>query len=132
MGKPVVIEETFPLTCSPEELEAVHRRIEEARRWLDRLLLGQAARRVAPVEDDLGCPDAGLAGVVREEGEGNGEGPSMNEINIGRYQHYKGKEYTVLGVAQHSETQEELVVYRQEYGEPRPLGASEADVPGIG
>ena len=35
----------------------------------------------------------------------------------GRYRHYKGKEYTVLGVALHSETKEELVVYRQEYGE---------------
>jgi len=35
----------------------------------------------------------------------------------GRYRHYKGKEYTVLGVARHSETHEELVVYRQEYGD---------------
>jgi hypothetical protein len=39
------------------------------------------------------------------------------EITPGRYRHYKGNEYTVLGVAQHSETQEELVVYRQEYGD---------------
>ena len=35
----------------------------------------------------------------------------------GRYRHYKGNEYTVLGTARHSETLEELVVYRQEYGE---------------
>ena len=35
----------------------------------------------------------------------------------GRYRHYKGNEYTVVGVARHSETDEELVVYRQEYGE---------------
>ena len=41
----------------------------------------------------------------------------MSEIQLGRYRHYKGKEYTVIGVAYHSETQEELVVYRQEYGE---------------
>jgi hypothetical protein len=41
----------------------------------------------------------------------------MAEIQPGRYRHYKGKEYTVLGVARHSETLEELVVYRQEYGE---------------
>jgi len=34
----------------------------------------------------------------------------------GRYRHYKGNEYIVLGVAQHSETEEELVVYRQDYG----------------
>jgi hypothetical protein len=42
----------------------------------------------------------------------------MNETVIpGRYRHYKGTEYTVMGVALHSETQEELVVYRQEYGD---------------
>jgi hypothetical protein len=39
----------------------------------------------------------------------------MPEIHPGRYQHYKGNEYTVLGVARHSETLEELVVYREEY-----------------
>ncbi|HJT32208.1 MAG TPA: DUF1653 domain-containing protein [Pirellulales bacterium] len=38
-------------------------------------------------------------------------------IHPGRYRHYKGNEYTVIGTARHSETQEELVVYRQEYGE---------------
>ena len=41
----------------------------------------------------------------------------MTTVSPGRYQHYKGREYTVLGTALHSETQEELVVYRQEYGE---------------
>src|ERR1051325_2591529 len=35
----------------------------------------------------------------------------------GRYRHFKGNEYTVLGVARHSETHEELVVYRPEYGD---------------
>ncbi len=38
-------------------------------------------------------------------------------IQPGRYQHYKGNEYTVIGTARHSETLEELVVYRQDYGE---------------
>ncbi len=41
----------------------------------------------------------------------------MAEIQPGRYRHYKGNEYTVLGIARHNETLEELVVYRQEYGE---------------
>jgi hypothetical protein len=41
----------------------------------------------------------------------------MPKIGPGRYRHYKGNEYTVLGVARHSETQEEFVVYRQEYGD---------------
>lgn len=41
----------------------------------------------------------------------------MDAIIPGRYRHYKGNDYTVLGVARHSETLETLVVYRQEYGE---------------
>jgi hypothetical protein len=41
----------------------------------------------------------------------------MTNVQPGRYRHYKGNEYTVLGVARHSETLEELVVYRQEYGD---------------
>lgn len=35
----------------------------------------------------------------------------------GRYRHYKGKDYLVIGVARHSETEEELVVYRTDYGD---------------
>ncbi len=38
-------------------------------------------------------------------------------IQPGRYRHYKGNEYSVIGTARHSETLEELVVYRQEYGD---------------
>ena len=41
----------------------------------------------------------------------------MTEIAIGKYRHYKGKQYSVLGLARHSETEEELVVYRQDYGD---------------
>ena len=41
----------------------------------------------------------------------------MNPVQPGRYRHYKGNAYTVLGVARHSETLEEFVVYRQEYGD---------------
>lgn len=41
----------------------------------------------------------------------------MSELSPGRYRHFKGNGYHVLGVARHSETCEELVVYRPEYGE---------------
>lgn len=38
-------------------------------------------------------------------------------LDTGRYRHYKGNEYDVIGVAHHSETEEPLVVYRALYGE---------------
>ncbi len=36
----------------------------------------------------------------------------MDDVKPGKYQHYKGQLYEVVGVARHSETLEELVVYR--------------------
>lgn len=41
--------------------------------------------------------------------------PPLPETPVGRYRHYKGGEYEVLGVARHSETLEALVVYRPLY-----------------
>ena len=41
----------------------------------------------------------------------------MEEIKLGRYRHFKGNEYEVLYLARHSETLEEMVVYRALYGE---------------
>ena len=41
----------------------------------------------------------------------------MENIRPGKYRHFKGNEYEVLFVARHSETMEEMVVYRARYGE---------------
>ena len=54
----------------------------------------------------------------------------------GRYRHYKGGEYMVMGVARHSETEALLVVYQPQYGERewwvRPLSmfTEQVDVDG--
>ncbi len=58
-------------------------------------------------------------------------------IQPGLYRHFKGKEYEVIGTAHHSETLEELVVYRALYTSPefgenalwvRPLAMWEEEV----
>lgn len=39
------------------------------------------------------------------------------ELQTGKYRHFKGNEYEVIGLARHSETEEPMVVYRALYGE---------------
>ncbi|MDP9196037.1 MAG: DUF1653 domain-containing protein [Pseudomonadota bacterium] len=41
------------------------------------------------------------------------------KISPGKYRHYKGQEYEVLHLAQHTETEEELVVYKALYGDQK-------------
>lgn len=44
-------------------------------------------------------------------------GKNIEPIKLGRYRHFKGNEYEVVGLAKHSETLEDMVVYRALYGE---------------
>lgn len=41
----------------------------------------------------------------------------MEELKFGKYRHFKGNEYEVIGIAKDSETLKEMVVYRALYGE---------------
>jgi hypothetical protein len=43
--------------------------------------------------------------------------PALPTLPLGRYRHYKGGEYEVMGVARHSESLEALVMYRPLYND---------------
>ena len=63
--------------------------------------------------------------------------PVLPDLTPGRYRHYKGREYEMVGVARHSETLEALVVYRPLYGEralwvrPHAMFVETVDVDGV-
>ena len=62
--------------------------------------------------------------------------PTLPSIPLGRYRHYKGGEYEILGVARHSETLEPVVIYRPLYNQtglwvrPYSMFVEQVDVDG--
>ena len=57
----------------------------------------------------------------------------MEEIKLGKYKHYKGNIYDVLGIARHSETLEEFVVYKKDnemWARPKEMFFEEVEVDG--
>ena len=60
----------------------------------------------------------------------------MAAFQPGTYRHFKGNEYRLIGMARHSETLEEMVIYRAEYGErgvwvrPKEMFLEEVSVAG--
>lgn len=60
----------------------------------------------------------------------------MSDVPPGRYRHYKGRDYLVIGTARHSETEEEFVVYRPDYGDrglwirPKSMFVEDVEVDG--
>jgi len=63
--------------------------------------------------------------------------PPLIEIPPGRYRHYKGGEYEVLGTVRHSETLEPMTLYRALYGDrvfwvrPAAMFGETVDVDGV-
>jgi hypothetical protein len=63
--------------------------------------------------------------------------PALPDTPTGKYRHYKGGEYEVVGVARHSETLEPLVVYRPLYNDlglwvrPHAMFFGEIEIDGV-
>ena len=67
--------------------------------------------------NSCGVPDHVTLAVSSLTQRPTNAGKPKTSPQPGRYRHYKGNEYTVIGTARHSETLEEHFVYRQEYGD---------------
>ncbi len=71
-----------------------------------------------------------------DDGVGEALPPMGPPIATGLYRHYKGGRYEVVGVVRHSESLEEMVLYRALYGEnglwvrPRAMFAEQVEVGG--
>ena len=75
------------------------------------------ARILVPAGDDRTLADLDEPADHAQKSSETPSRPAPGVVWLGRYRHFKGNEYEVLGVARHSETLEDYVVYRALYGE---------------
>ena len=90
--------------------------------------------------ESLGQPPEGARGPSEGAASAAAAGddlPPLPPAEPGRYRHYKGGEYELVGVARHSETLEPLVVYRPLYNatglwvRPHEMFFGELEVNGV-
>ena len=106
----------YELACAEQHNKPVHIFFRKDAA-LSAMLTGDPCFHLHPYEDESGIYSE-LDKALSETGEKLNVisfDEAVQSIPCGRYRHFKGREYEVLGIARHSETEAPLVVYRKCY-----------------
>lgn len=79
---------------------------------LDFRLPEDQCQNAEPQQEAPAAEESTEAPVVEEKAVEVEEVPVPQPVHLGKYRHFKGGEYEVVGIAKHSETEEEMVVYK--------------------